>query len=59
MGIIKCCLNCSDRYVGCHSECEKYISEKKAHLANKEKIKKMKQFENDINSILAKHGNRR
>ena len=28
MVTIKCCKNCKDRIVGCHSICEKYIKEK-------------------------------
>ena len=30
LGDIVCCLNCEDRYVGCHGKCEKYIVERKA-----------------------------
>lgn len=26
---IKCCRNCTERHVGCHGECEKYIAERK------------------------------
>ena len=26
---IKCCMNCKERSVGCHSVCEKYIAERK------------------------------
>ena len=29
MGKINCCYNCSDRNVGCHGRCEKYIAERK------------------------------
>ena len=30
------CKGCDERYVGCHSTCEKYIQEKIAHNAAKE-----------------------
>lgn len=29
MSRISCCYNCSDRVVGCHGKCEKYIAERK------------------------------
>lgn len=39
---IKCCKDCKDRKVGCHGQCEKYITEKeenerkaKAHIDTK------------------------
>ena len=25
---MKCCRECSDRYVGCHSQCQKYVVNK-------------------------------
>ena len=25
---ITCCKDCKERYIGCHSKCEKYITEK-------------------------------
>ncbi len=27
---IKCCFQCAERHVGCHSECPDYIAERKA-----------------------------
>lgn len=29
------CKNCTERHVGCHSACEKYISEKQQYQADK------------------------
>ena len=29
MGIISCCKDCTKRELGCHSNCELYISQKK------------------------------
>lgn len=31
MGAFKSCLNCTDRTLGCHSTCERYLSEKAEH----------------------------
>lgn len=28
MQTIKCCFKCIERYVGCHSHCERYLKEK-------------------------------
>ena len=27
-GVIKCCLDCRDRHLGCHGKCMKYLKEK-------------------------------
>lgn len=35
---ISCCKDCTERYVGCHSKCEKYLEEKQ--LLEKQKNKK-------------------
>ena len=40
--MIQCCRNCPDRSVGCHSTCEKYISEKAAHDELNEMIRDQK-----------------
>lgn len=31
MGVFKSCIDCADRYPGCHGKCEKYLSEKAAY----------------------------
>ena len=31
MDMIKCCKDCADRTVGCHSVCPKYLEEKRIH----------------------------
>lgn len=36
------CKNCKDRYMGCHSKCEKYLDEVKKN----EKIKRYERKEN-------------
>ena len=40
---IRVCYQCSDRYVGCHSKCERYINAKKIYeqqkaLSNGQKV---------------------
>lgn len=38
---IKCCYKCEERKIGCHSVCEKYISERRAvALVSEERVKK-------------------
>lgn len=36
------CYNCLDRYVGCHSKCEKYIETKAKHDLESKRIREMK-----------------
>ena len=43
-GFMKACLNCQDRYLGCHDECEKHKLEK---LKNEQaKIRKNEYYDN-------------
>lgn len=42
-----CCKDCKDRYVGCHSECEKYKTQKDLHEKRKQ------EFKNNINPIVS------
>ena len=39
MAIIRSCKDCTDRYVGCHSNCEKYLSEKAEYERLRDLIK--------------------
>lgn len=34
---MKCCFNCEDRQVGCHSECERYLKAKAERDEEREK----------------------
>lgn len=36
---IKCCKDCTERHIGCHSECDKYIQEKQLLEEEKKKMK--------------------
>ncbi len=38
----KCCKDCNDRFVGCHSECSKYLKAKEEHKVQKEWAEKHK-----------------
>ena len=46
--IFKSCKDCSDRALGCHSRCEKYIAEKTEH----ERIKSIETRDNTISRYL-------
>lgn len=52
---IKCCLNCDKREVGCHSKCESYIKEKNDFNEFKEKVRKKKLLESEVNGFLIEH----
>lgn len=39
------CLNCKERYVGCHSTCEKYLNEKAAHDEEVKLIRQQRELE--------------
>lgn len=38
--MIKCCKNCNDRELGCHSKCKKYEQEKRELEQEKEMMRK-------------------
>lgn len=42
------CKDCTDRHVGCHSECPKYIAAKEDNDEKKERIREAKARENII-----------
>lgn len=61
---IRCCKDCSDRHVGCHGECERYISEKKSIDEYNESCRKKRLQESEatglaIKSVMARRGGRR
>ena len=39
---VSCCKDCTERHVGCHSICKRYINQKKEWEKDKESIKKNK-----------------
>jgi hypothetical protein len=45
MGLGTCCKDCTDRHLGCHSVCEKYIAAK----AKIEKLREKREQNRDIN----------
>lgn len=42
--IISCCKGCADRYIGCHSECDRYKQQTEEWKKAKEEYKKIKQL---------------
>lgn len=44
---MKCCCECSDRYVGCHSQCQKYIVNKVIKMYHNQK--RIDEYEIDYN----------
>lgn len=47
---ITCCKNCEppERQPGCHSWCPRYLSEKKRHDIQRDKINRARQLEGDF-----------
>lgn len=45
---IKCCQNCTQREVGCHSRCPTYLAEKQEHNETKNEIRKYKKAYSDL-----------
>lgn len=39
--MINSCYKCEERHLGCHSRCERYISAKAAHDAQREKAREI------------------
>lgn len=42
------CMDCSERAVGCHSVCKKYLEAKAEHDIEKEKAMKMLKYQDDL-----------
>lgn len=62
MAGIKCCRNCTQRYVGCHGECETYIKEKERWEKEKEVIKENEPViikQKDFEMLACMHRNRK
>ena len=48
--IITPCKDCMERYIGCHSSCEKYIEWRKEFDEQKKEILKVRIVENEANA---------
>ena len=46
------CKGCTQREVGCHSRCKDYLDRSKAWAEEREKIRKIKQTENDCVKVM-------
>jgi len=51
---IKSCIDCTERYLGCHDHCEKYQAEKAAHNEIKKKAQKEARIESCISQTKAR-----
>lgn len=49
---IKCCKDCTERYIGCHGTCKKYLDEVKAENEKKERLRKQKKGQNEADAVL-------
>lgn len=47
---INTCYQCKDRFVGCHSSCERYINAKKLHDEEQSKFRSEKQMNDYVHS---------
>ena len=43
--MIDCCKGCTERVVGCHSHCTKYIEQRKAHVEKAQEIRRARKQE--------------
>lgn len=42
---MKCCKDCTERYVGCHASCQKYVVAKVIHTYKRDKLNKQKELD--------------
>ena len=42
------CIDCTDRKVGCHSTCQKYLEDKAKNDAERDRIFRIKEAEKDV-----------
>ena len=51
------CKNCPDRYIGCHSKCEKYLTAKSNHEKRKAEIRLQREAAVYLQDRIAKNVN--
>lgn len=59
--VFSCCKGCEDRYVGCHSKCERYIKQTEEWNEIKKKVDKSKTniiCKSDFNNYVGKRTKR-
>lgn len=49
---IKCCKDCTERHIGCHGSCQRYLDEVEATNAERERLRKQKKGENEADAVL-------
>lgn len=47
------CMNCAERYMGCHGKCQRYLDAKAAYDAKKDAIRVQKERERDATELKA------
>lgn len=51
--MITCCRNCSERHIGCHSACQRYIKEAEANARMREAIRTENELSYSVHAIKA------
>lgn len=49
---ITCCKDCTERHIGCHGSCQRYLDEAKAANAERERLRKEKKSQNEADAVL-------
>ena len=49
MALLTPCFDCTERFVGCHSKCDKYAEWQKNHQKRKDEVRKSK---NEISRVM-------
>lgn len=49
---ITCCKDCTERHIGCHGSCQRYLDEVEAANAERERLRKQKKGENEADAVL-------
>lgn len=48
---ITCCKGCTDRVVGCHATCTRYLNDRERHLEDKKKYSDFKRKESMVTDV--------
>ena len=49
---IKCCKDCTERHIGCHGSCQRYLDEVEVANAERERLRKEKKGQNEADAVL-------
>ena len=56
---INVCKDCTDRHLGCHSDCKKYLSSKEKYESNKAEIRRQKALNSQYDGFMKEQSIRR